>query len=94
MRRFWWFPFLLILTLLVFSVRNTSAQMLTQTDTPTPTATPTIISASDIAVDLNDAGAYLFPPMAAIGGAVAGLMLIVNLTRPFWHFFEERESLQ
>jgi hypothetical protein len=90
MRRFWWFPFLLILTL--FSVRNTSAQM--QTDMPTPTATPTIISASDIAVDLNDAGAYLFPPMAAIGGAVAGLMLIVNLTRPFWHFFEERESLQ
>jgi len=84
----------LILTLLVFSARDTSAQMLTQTDTPTPTATTTTISASDLAADLNDAGAYLFPLMAAIGGAVAGLLLIVNLIRPFWYFFEERESLQ
>ena len=94
-RRFWWFPILLLI-LLALSVRGIEAQEETPTPTPTatPTATPTPISASDLAADLNDAGGYLFPLMAVAGGVVAGLLLIINLIRPFWHFFEERESLQ
>jgi hypothetical protein len=56
-----------------------------------PTPTPEI---KDIANDINDTGAFIFPLLAQIAGVIGGLVLIVNLIRPFLHFFEERESLQ
>jgi len=48
----------------------------------------------DIAMDVGDTGAFVFPLFAEIAGVVGGLVLIINLLRPFFHFFEERESLQ